>query len=164
MKLFHTRKMEIFGLFFAVALVLNLLGCSSPAASEPNDFRGIKWGTDIGSLAGFNQIAKEGNLSFFEKNDDQLQIEDIKLDQVIYGFQNGRFYTAMVYFPAAGFNRMQEIMTRRLGKPSQPDNTPSKAMWDGPNVSVLLTLGNSPDSARLAYLYKPIQLEVELNK
>ena len=154
----------MFGLFFAAALVLTLLGCGSPAASEPGDFRGIKWGTDIASLSGFSQIAKEGDLVFFEKNEDPLQIDDIKLDQVIYGFHKGRFYTAMIYFPATGFNRMQEIMTRKLGKSSQPDNTPSRAMWDGPKVSVLLSLGSSPDSARLAYLYKPIQLEVELNK
>ena len=164
MKRFHTGQMRIFGLAFATALVLTLLGCSSPAASEPDGFRGIKWGTNIDTLSGFNQIAKEGNLTFFEKTDDQLQIDDVKLDQVIYGFHKGRFYTAMIYFPASGFNRVQEIVGRRLGKPSQPDNTPSRAMWDGPNVSVLLTLGNSPDSARLAYLYKPIQLEVELNK
>ncbi len=164
MKRFHTGQIGVFGLFFATALILTSLGCSSPAASEPDDFRGIKWGTPIDSLSGFSQIANEGNLSFFEKNNDQLQLDDIKLDQVIYGFHKGRFYTAMIYFPAAGFSRVQEIMSRRFGKPSLPDNTPSKAMWDGPNVSVLLSLGNSPDSARLAYLYKPIQLEVELNK
>jgi hypothetical protein len=164
MKRFHSGQIGIFGLFFATAIFLTLVGCSSPAASEPDDFRGIKWGANSDTLSGFNQIAKEGNLSFFEKTDDQLQIDDIKLDQVIYGFNKGRFYTAMIYFPAASFSRVQEIMTRRLGKPSLPDNTPSRAMWDGPNVSVLLTLGNSPDSARLAYLYKPIQLEVELNK
>ena len=145
MKRFHSGQIGIFGLVFATALVLTLVGCGSPAASEPDGFRGIKWGNNIDSLSGFNQIAKEGNLTFFEKTDDQLQIDDVKLDQVIYGFHKGRFYTAMIYFPAAGFNRVQEIMSRQLGKPSQPDNTPSRAMWDGPNVSVLL--GNTKTSA-----------------
>ncbi len=70
----------------------------------------------------------------------------------------------MVYFPSSGFSRMQDFLTRQLGQPAKPDNTPSKIIWDGPNVSVLLTTGNGSDSARLSYLYKPLQLEVELKK
>ena len=49
---------------------------------------------------------------------------------MIYGFHKGRFYIGMVYFPTVGFERMQEVMTRKLGQPSKPDNTPSKLIWD----------------------------------
>ncbi len=51
----------------------------------------------------------------------------------------------MVYFPADGFDRMQEMMTRQLGQPAKPDNTPSKLIWDGADVSVLLSLGDKTD-------------------
>jgi hypothetical protein len=70
----------------------------------------------------------------------------------------------MVYFPAAGFKRIEEMLTRQLGQPAKPDNTPSKLIWDGDSVSVLLTLGESSDQGRLVYIFKPIQLEVELKK
>ena len=55
-------------------------------------------------------------------------------------------------------------MTRQLGQPAKPDNTPSRLIWEGDNVSVLLTLGDSSEQGRLVYIYKPIQLEVELKK
>jgi hypothetical protein len=164
MRGFDSRHLGIYCCFLLAVLVFVLSGCGSPAAGEPDNFRGVKWGTDFSSLSGFNQIAQEGELTFYEKNNDPLQTEDIRLDQVIYGFYKGRFYTAMIYFSNAGFARMQEIMTRQLGTPSQPDKTPSKFIWDAPNVSVLLTSGDSDGSARLSYLYKPIQLEVELKK
>jgi hypothetical protein len=154
----------VYGLFILAVLVFTLFGCGSPASGEPDNFRGVKWGNDSSSLSGFNQIAQEGELTFFEKINDPLQIEDIHLDQIIYGFYKGRFYTAMIYFPNTGFTRMQEIMTKQLGPPVQPDKTPAKLIWDSPNVSVLLTSGNSEDSARLSYLYKPIQLEMEVKK
>ena len=145
-------------------LIGALFGCGSPAASDPDGFRGIKWGTEASSVSGFSQIATEGDLGFYEKGGDRLQLEDVKLDQVIYGFFKGRFYMGMIYFPASGFDRVQAIMTRQFGQPAKPDNTPSKLLWDGAEVSVLLAMGDTADVARIIYIYKPIQLEVELKK
>ncbi len=164
MKLPHFRQFGILGLSVFTVLIGALFGCGAPAASEPDSFRGLKWGTEVSYVSGLSQIANDGNLVFYEKSDDLLQMDGIRLDQVIYGFHKGRFYMGMIYFPAAGFSRMQEAMTRQLGQPAKPDDTPSKLLWDGVNVSVLLSLGDSSDVARLAYMYKPIQLEVELKK
>jgi hypothetical protein len=147
-----------------IVLICALFGCGSPAAGDPDNFRGVKWGSEASSVPGLNQIASDGDLVFYEKGNDRLQLEEVKLDQVIYGFHKGRFYMGMIYFPATGFNRVQEIMTRQFGKPATPDNTPSKLLWDGTEVSVLLGLGDNPDVARIVYVYKPIQLEFELKK
>lgn len=159
-----SEKIGIFSFCLLAFAVLSMLGCGSPAASEPDGFRDVKWGADSASLPGFSRLANEGDLVFYEKQDEALQIEEVRLDQVIYGFHKGRFYTAMVYFPSTGLTRIKEIMTRQYGEPASPDNTPSKFLWDGPSVSVLLTLSGKADSARLVYLYKPIQLEVEIKR
>ncbi len=164
MKLTCSRQPGIFGLCLVTVLVFTLFGCGSQAASEPDNFRGVKWGAEVSSVNGLSQIASEGDLVFYERGDDNLQLDEIRLDQVIYGFHKGRFYMAMVYFPAAGFNRMQELLKRQLGEPARPDNTPSKLIWDGQNVSVLLSLGGKADMGRVVYMYKPIQLEVEIKK
>jgi len=164
MKPSHVRQLGVLGLCLATVLVCTFFGCGSPAASQPDDFRGIKWGAEVSSVSGLNQIADEGNLALYEKSGDLLQMDEVRLEQVVYGFYKNRFYMGMVYFPAAGFKRIEETLTRQLGQPAKPDNTPSKLIWDGDSVSVLLTLGESSDQGRLVYIFKPIQLEVELKK
>ncbi len=164
MKLPRIRRFGVLGLLLAAVLVCTVFGCGSPAAGEPDGFRGIKWGADVSSVSGLSQIAADGNLLLYEKRDDRLQMGEVTLQQVIYGFYKGRFYMGMVYFPAVDFKRIEEMVTRQLGQPANPDNTPSKLIWDSDNVSVLLTLGDTTDQGRLVYLYKPIQLEVELKK
>ncbi len=164
MKLPRVRKLGVLGLCLASVLVCTFFGCGSPAASQPEDFRGIRWAAEASSVSDLSQIAGEGNLALYAKSDDLLQMGEVSLDQVIYGFYKGRFYMGMVYFPAVGFKGIEEMLTRQLGQPAKPDNTPSKLIWDGDNVSVLLTLGDSSEQGRLVYIYKPIQLEVELKK
>ncbi|SPF48325.1 conserved exported hypothetical protein [Syntrophobacter sp. SbD1] len=165
------RQLAAVGLCMAAFLMFSLLGCGSPAASEPEAFRSIKWGVQAASISGLNQIADDGNIILYEKGDDlglagkgQLKMGEVSLEQVIYGFYKGRFYMGMVYFPAVGFKRIEEMLTKEIGSPAKPDDTPSKLIWDSTNVSVLLTLGENSDQGRLVYLYKPIQLEVELKK
>ncbi len=164
MKAYKMRKPGICGLLVMAAFVVALMGCGSQASGDPDNFRGIKWGADFSSLSGFNQIAQEGALSFYEKTDDALQMDDVKVDQIIYGFYKGRFYTAMIYFPSSSFARMKDIVVKQFGQPAEPDKTPSKLVWDGTSVTVLLAQANTPESSRLAYIYKPIQLEVEMKK
>ncbi len=164
MKPTHKRRLGVFGLWLAALLTCAVFGCNAPAASEPDGFRGIKWAAGAASVSMIDKIAGEGDLAFYAKNDDRLQMGEIKLDQVIYGFYKDRFYMGMAYFPAAGFQSMGEMLTTQLGQPVKPDNTSSKLIWDSDNVSVLLTLREDSDQARLVYLYKPIQLEVELKK
>jgi hypothetical protein len=164
MKLLCVRQLGVLGLCLASVLVCTFFGCGSPAAGQPEEFRGIKWGAQSSSVSGLSQIAGEGNLVLCEKSDDLLQMGEVRLEQVIYGFYKGRFYMGMVYFPAAGFKRIEEMLTAQLGQPAKPDNTPSRLLWDGDSVSVLLTVGDNSDQGRLVYIYKPIQLEVELKK
>ena len=167
MKSSRIRKFRILGLCLAAFGAYAVLGCSSSASSEsnePDNFRGIKWGEEFSSVSSLNQIAGEGGLFLYEKSNDQLQMGEVRLEQIIYGFYKSRFYMGMIYFPSVGFKRIEEMMTRQLGQPAKPDNTPSKLIWDSDNVSVLLTLGDKSDQGRLVYIYKPIQLEVELKK
>lgn len=164
MKLPNVRQLGVLCLCLASVLVCTFFGCGQPAAGQPEEFRGIKWGAEASSVSGLSQIAGEGNLALYEKGDDRLQMGEVRLDQVIYGFYKGRFYMGMAYFQAVGFKRIEEMLTRQLGQPAKPDNTPSRLIWDGDNVSVLLTVGDNAGQGRLIYIYKPIQLEVELKK
>ena len=57
---FAGSKLQIISFCAVAALLLTFVGCGSPSASEPDNFQGIKWGTDLDSIQGLTQIATEG--------------------------------------------------------------------------------------------------------
>jgi hypothetical protein len=153
----------IFGLLaLSVFLACAVLGCG-PTAGAPKDFRGVTWGVKASSVPGLQQVAGKGELKLYEKSGEVLQTADIKLNRVIYAFYKDRFYMGMQYFPSRSFMKMEAVLTGKLGKPSEVDKNPNNLVWDSDEVSVLLTPAGQ-DQTRLVYMYKPIQLQVELKK
>ncbi|MDA8306355.1 MAG: hypothetical protein M0Z81_05965 [Deltaproteobacteria bacterium] len=146
----------------AAFFALTLYGCSKPV-HPPEGFRGIKWGAKTSSVPGLHQVAGKGDLQLYEKTGEVLTMGGIKLNRVIYAFYKDQFYMGMAYFSADDFMRMEAVLTERFGKPSEVDNNPNTLIWDSNNVSVLLT-PEGLHQTRLVYMYKPIQLEVELKK
>jgi hypothetical protein len=62
--------------------------------SEPDGFRGIKWGTDIATLDPFKTmelLAMVGPFTYYRKNNEDLHLVTVKLDDIIYEFWNGKF-------------------------------------------------------------------------
>lgn len=162
MKPTGTRLIGILGFIGAIFLACTLFGCSS-AAHEPTGFRGIKWGAKLSSVPGLHQVAGNGKLDLYEKKGEVLTMGGLKLNRVVYAFYKDQFYMGMAYFPTDNFMKMESVLTGRLGKPSRVDNNPNNLIWDDNNVSVLLS-AEASGQGRLVYMYKPIQLEVELKK
>ena len=157
---------RLLGLAVLFSVLLVLSACGSSSSSEPDNFKNIKWGAQVGTISGLEQIAEEGDLRLFEKKDDDLKAGAVNLDKIIYGFYKGRFYTAMVYFPAASFDAMKEYLAGQFGQPQplQPGGDKGKCLWDGPNVTMFVVADTGSGSGRLSYMYKPLQLESELKK
>jgi hypothetical protein len=145
-----------------VFFVCAIFGCTS-ATHAPASFRGIKWRAKTSSVAGLSKVAVQGDLTLYEKSGDRLEMKDIKLSRVIYAFYKDQFYMGMEYFPSESFMKMEAVLTGEFGKPAEIDKNPNKLLWDSDYVSVVLTPAG-PKQARLVYMYKPIELQVELKK
>ncbi|ABK18157.1 hypothetical protein Sfum_2477 [Syntrophobacter fumaroxidans MPOB] len=135
------------------------------APSEPVDFRGVRWGSGIGDASGLTPLAEDGNLKSYEKKNEVLKLEDVNLDKVIYAFYKDRFYQGIAYFRSeADLPKLKQILTRLYGDPVQLEQSTNKFFWNGENVSLLLSYDAQSGTGRVAYLYKPIQLELEIKK
>jgi hypothetical protein len=166
MVLFHQEK-RVLGLVLvavlAAILVIAYLFLSS-AAKEPTDFGGMKWGSSIRELPDMKLLAEEGDLKFFEKAGNPAKIGDVNVDRIIYGFYKERFYNVMIYFSSpSDYSRIQETLSRDFGKPLQPNQSEKKLFWNGENVNLLLSFDEASNTGRIIYLFKPIQLEIEVS-
>jgi hypothetical protein len=153
----------------ALLLVIVALGVAgymllAGPKKEPADFNGIKWGSTIGELAGMKLLAEEGNFKFFEKENERTKISDADVDKIVYGFYKDRFYNVTIYYRLpATFAKLQEAFSREFGKPFQPNASEKKLFWSGEHVNLLLNFDDASNSGRVSYLFKPIQLEIEVS-
>ncbi len=72
--------------------------------SEPDGFRGIKWGTNISALKDMESIGTdEGRLlKVYIKREDDLNLGGAKLTKILYTFWDGIFYSVVVYTKGDG--------------------------------------------------------------
>ncbi len=166
MSLFQPEKKALkVGLIVGIGAVL-LIGylLLSTTAKEPADFRGIKWGSPIADLPDMKLLAEDGDLRFYEKTNDRMKIGDVDVERIVYGFYKDRFYNVMIYYSSpASYNRIQETLSDTFGKPFQPNESEKKLFWNGEHVNLLLHFDEATNAGRVTYLYKPIQLEIEVS-
>ena len=136
----------------------------STAQKEPSDFRGIKWGSSFREMPNMKLLAEDGGLKFFERENDGKKIGDADVDKIIYGFYKDRFYNVMIYYNSpSNFARLRETLSRDFGKPFQPVESEKKLFWNGEQVNLLLNFDDASNTGRIIYLFKPIQLEIEVS-
>jgi len=67
--------------------------------SEPDGFRGIKWGTEISTLKDMVFVmAIDKDVKRYERKRDELKMGKAKLDYIQYEFRKGKFYLVEMAF------------------------------------------------------------------
>jgi hypothetical protein len=112
------------------------------AGSEPDGFRGIKWGTDFKALAGmkFSKTAEPGGclpgslwdfdrgvmakkvvLDVYVKERDTLEMEGAKLETIEYAFWKGKFVeVTMTTLGSDNFDVLRRAVIRKYGEGLSP--------------------------------------------
>ncbi len=108
--------------------------------SEPDGFRGIKWGTPIVSIDDMTQVWADGDMKIYERQGDPLEIGSAKVHSILYLFWQGKFMEARVVIPKhygpekteiANFNAVKEICYERFGVRGKPIFGKEQYSWQG---------------------------------
>ena len=59
--------------------------------TEPDGFRGLKWGTPLSALTDMHQVWDGGDNKYYERKDDPLEISGARLHRIVYTFWRGQF-------------------------------------------------------------------------
>jgi len=116
------RKAKILAIVFSIFLI----GCfaslrpSKPLRSEPDGFRGIKWGTKISTLKDMEKVkedkSSDSDLVWYTRKGDTLAIGEAKLETIFYSFWMGEFYS--VWIDSEGnenFETLKKELFERFG-------------------------------------------------
>ncbi len=86
------------GIILASSLAYALLPGDFKPGSEPDGFRGIKWGQDVSTVKELVYVYTDPNLGidFYARREDELEIEGTPTF-ILYGFWDNRFLCAGIY-------------------------------------------------------------------
>lgn len=164
-QLSHMKGVAFSLVLIALGLLTVFVGASFGLQNEPEDIRGMKWGTNVGELKGMVFLAEDGDLKFYERENDSMTVMEVPVDRIVYGFHKQRLFSAMAYYSTlANFLNLKDSLSRKHGEPFRPTELPNRYFWSGDKVEVLLIYDENTMSGRLSYFYKPIQTEAEGRK
>jgi len=132
------RKVMTIVLVFLLLLPIEGFGKGKPGSfkpgSEPEGFRGIKWGTDISTLKDMEVKEKD----WYVRTGDKLKIGEAELISIAYGFYKGKFECVMIEIKGQdNFSRIRDICFELYG-PVAPIHKTYHYIWRGNKTIMLL--------------------------
>ena len=102
--------------------------------SEPDGFRGIKWGTDIKTLSSMKYVETGPlGIEYYTREHDFLHIRRVNLEKILYGFYNKKFYGVEITAEKgyANYKKLKEILFEKFGEGSPKKNWKDGFSWGG---------------------------------
>ena len=108
--------------------------------SEPDEFRGIKWGADISTLKDMVFVMTiDKNSKRYERKGDELKMGKAKLDYIQYEFRKGKFYLVEMWFQGIeNFNHVKETMFEKYGKGQIMSEKTESYFWEGEKTDMIM--------------------------
>jgi hypothetical protein len=128
-----------------VAIIVSISATSLAFQNEPDGFRGIKWGADIGELPRMEHLRDHttdfGGIKIYVNREDELNIGDASVSEIKYYFWKNKFYK--VSSSTSDLLNSGKIWHSCLDKFGvQKDFIASAYRWVGPVTKVVVTEPN----------------------
>lgn len=133
--------------------------------TEPDGFRGIKWGTHISSLSGMRYYRTDpsyGGVHIYIRVGDKLQIGGAKLDRIEYGFWQERFCGVTIYTSGSvNWYSLKDAVFETFGRGYQPNEFIEKYFWGGTETGMILEYNEITEKGSLWMSSRKISKEME---
>ena len=164
----EVRKMIVRSIYM-ISIILSIIVWPISAIAmekEPDNFRGIRWGTDIGSLPDM-EIVNESNIEkMCVRKNERMTIGKAVLGSIRYFFYKGKFYSVYISFEGReNFNYLKELLFALYGKPEK-SRLVHTYYWFGKKVDISFRYNDMLGIGSLLYSYLPLndQLQEELKE
>ena len=104
-------------LFMALPIAAVEVSSEFKPGSEPDGFRGIKWGTDISTLRGMELRKDDGPEKYYQKKDDNMTLGASQLSEITYGFKDGKFESLIIHTKGyVNYGHLKDACFEKFGK------------------------------------------------
>ena len=148
----------------AVSFIL-FLGSLSVAAELEEGFMKYKWGENVSQYEGLTKLYTKGDVSYYSHPGESYILDDISIDNVIFGFYKESLLAVYVGIDTLGiYERIKQHMQRKYGLPDTKTAARDQLTlkWKYKDVSIKLKIDESAGKMKLAF-YNSV-LSHDLNK
>jgi hypothetical protein len=133
--------------------------------NEPDNFRGIKWGTNISELHDMILIRTDGNNEFYKRTNDKLKIGDGNLISITYSFYEGRFYCVYFEFKdMTNFSQIKATLEHLYGDSFKSHKYKDGYWWNSNTLVIMLAYNEISNMGDAVYYFMPIKKEMEADE
>lgn len=143
--------------FFLIAML-----AVNPAVAEilQSEILGIKWGTHISALKGFEKLWRHESVSFYINPGVNHTLYDIQVPSVVYGFYADKFFAAYAKIDdPIVFSRLKSELTAQYGNPKITQTMKNEQRiftWKEGNIKIKLKHYQQDGKMKLAFYYMPL--------
>jgi len=161
------KKIWLMGLtILIVGLWSNLSFAGYKPGSEPDEFRGIKWGTDIKTLKGMKYFLTYRGIKVYKRKNEDLRIGGAKLENIGYSFWGGKFCNVLVTTKGyTNWTGLKEAVFEKLGKGNQfGDQFIENYDWFGDITGMSLEYNEFSEKGKLFMYSEEITKQIKAYK
>lgn len=142
------RKLSKIGWLIVISCVFLIGGSACAQAfgfkpgSEPDGFRGIKWGQDISTVKGLifhSTDPSYGGTALYTRDGDKLRIGETELELILYAFWQDKFSAVEIFTKGySNWSGFKAIVFEKFGEGYQSNKYIEKYYWRGKKTLMLL--------------------------
>ena len=118
--------------------------------NEPDGFRGIKWGTDISVLSGMRIVIDNGNIKYYTRDNDEMELSGTQIDAIRYIFYEGKLHEVQFLFhDFLNFNNIRNTCFNLYGRDGLYG---VNYYWFGKTTTISLRYSAEDKHGELAYV------------
>lgn len=113
-------------------------------ARGPIGFRGLRFGRGLSDTAGLVPAYREGAAVYYRRPDERLELGELRLSDILYGFWQGRFFAVVMRAEGSGdadrFDALRRAYQSKYGPPRAiPATLEEELVWSWPEAQIALT-------------------------
>jgi len=163
------KKIWLMGLtILVIGLCGNLNSAEFKPGSEPDGFRGIKWGTDISTLSDMKYERTDpsyGGIKVYTRKNDVLHLGGAKLEIIKYGFWKGKFCDVfLITKGSVNWYGLKGAVFEKFGRGYQSNEYIEYYIWGGDITGMSLKYNEISKEGKLFMSSKEINRQQKAYK
>ncbi|WP_176638238.1 hypothetical protein [Desulfolutivibrio sulfoxidireducens] len=131
-------------------------------ARGPLGFRGLAWGEAAGNRSDLEYLYGSGEVAYYRRTGDNLEIGEFRLKDVLYGFFRDRFFHVQMRAREPGdIAALRAAYAAKYGPPRESVTAlDENYLWSWPEAQIALDRDVLEDSLSIGYTFLPILEEM----